>query len=466
MLPGFLFHILGAIYTYKLGKHLFNEETGLIALLIYVTSLHLMISAMDVRAEAYLLGQIVPACYYWLLYDRRSSWKSLLLASAFTAMAMMTKGLFVVITIFSGLVFSWIYTRQFKRIVSPKWLLAYLLCLVGILPELVSLYLQFDLHPEKVIFGQNHVSGIAWYFWGSQFGRFFNSGPIVHKSGNPFFFIHTFLWAFLPWCLIFIAATYRSIRDFKFATTSERAKSIYLWAAFWLTFIMFSATKFQLDHYTNILMPFAAILCANYLNKRFDLRRLAAIQIGLSYLLVLLTTALILYLFKFSWSSLSVLAPLLVLYLLHQRTKYAYLAQCLVFPALAICSTFIFALLVNQVVYRPYDVGYNLAQFINHNPEPKVYDLNIGWTPLEFHSQIPYQLVTESASLPTDNAYYVALKESDWQKNSYGLDLAQFKIATRFCGNTIDKIVPFYANSAKLATHLNCYVVLQHATTH
>ena len=59
-LPGYLFHLLGAYYTYRLAKLLYNAEVGLIALLIYLSSVHLMLSgSFDVRAEAYLLGQII-----------------------------------------------------------------------------------------------------------------------------------------------------------------------------------------------------------------------------------------------------------------------------------------------------------------------------------------------------------------------------------------------------------------------
>jgi len=103
-LPGFIFHLIGAFYTYQLAKYLYDRKTALIALVIYLTTLHLMLSAIDVRAEAYLLGTIIPAVYYWLKYDNSETLKLryLLLGSLFTALAMMTKGPFVVITIFSA----------------------------------------------------------------------------------------------------------------------------------------------------------------------------------------------------------------------------------------------------------------------------------------------------------------------------------------------------------------------------
>jgi hypothetical protein len=81
-------------------------------------------------------------------------------------------------------------TRQWKQLFSVKWLIAAALILIFIVPELYCLYVQFDAHPEKLIFNTHNVSGIKFFFWDSQFGRFFNTGPIK-GHGDPFFFVHT-----------------------------------------------------------------------------------------------------------------------------------------------------------------------------------------------------------------------------------------------------------------------------------
>jgi len=69
ILPGFLFNLLGAYYTFLLAKYLYNKEVGLLASLFYLTAIHILLSSIDVRAEAFLLGEIMPACYYWLRYN-------------------------------------------------------------------------------------------------------------------------------------------------------------------------------------------------------------------------------------------------------------------------------------------------------------------------------------------------------------------------------------------------------------
>src|SRR5262249_55111305 len=79
-----------------------------------------------------------------------------------------------------------------------RWWGTALVILVGLTPELYCLYAQFDAHPDKLVFGQTGVSGLRFFFWDSQFGRFLNTGPI-RGHGTPWFFLHTTLWAFWPW---------------------------------------------------------------------------------------------------------------------------------------------------------------------------------------------------------------------------------------------------------------------------
>lgn len=447
VLPGFIFHCIGAIYTYRLGKLLYSESTGIIATLIYVSSLHLLLSSMDIRAEAFLLGEIIPACYYYLRYDRIGNVKNLLFASSFTALALMTKGLFVVITIFSGLIAMWIYSGELRKIIQPKWLLAYALSLVATLPELVCLYLQFDLHPEKLVFGQHQVSGIRWFFWGSQFGRFFNSGPIVNNHGNPGFFIHTFLWAFLPWSLLFIASIVAACRRLKNESTTQQAASIYLQSSFWLTFILFSATKFQLDHYTNIIMPFAAIIVANYLlNQTTHLAIITKAQQILTLLILLLNIAISIFFFRTNWLIISVLLPTALLgYSLLNFRKTTPIKTILVLPALAVTSSFTVLMLVNATIYRNFDAGYNIAQYLQGKSVATVYNLEVPGliNNLEFHTNMP----TSETHLPIPNnyPYYITIKS----ENLPWLESYNYQKLATFNELEMTKFIPAMLNNNK-----------------
>ena len=68
-------------------------------------------------------------------------------------------------------------------------------------------------------------------FWDSQFGRFLITDQLLILRAT-LFFVHTFLWAFLPWSMIFILATYGQLRDFRLRNYSQNARVVYLLASF------------------------------------------------------------------------------------------------------------------------------------------------------------------------------------------------------------------------------------------
>ncbi len=256
-LPAILFVLMGGGYTYLFCKNLYNKEVALWSVLIFLTAEHVIISNNDVRAEPYLTGLIIASVYHFYKTCAKNSIGHLALGCAFAACAVMTKGIFALIPIFGAFAGEFIFTKNWKQLFHWRWLLAVVLILLLITPELYCLYEQFDLHPEKIVFGQQHVSGIKFFFWDSQFGRFFNTGPIK-GGGDKFFFFHTLLWAFIPWSILLYIAVVQFFRN-------KNKREWYCICGALLTFLVFSASKFQLPHYITIVFPFFAILTAQYL---------------------------------------------------------------------------------------------------------------------------------------------------------------------------------------------------------
>ncbi|WP_129718194.1 glycosyltransferase family 39 protein [Pedobacter sp. SYP-B3415] len=261
-LPSFLVGLLGLGYLYKLTAGLYNRQTALLAALIYFSALHLILCNFDVRAEVYLTTFCLAALYHYY-HAQEGRWLTHIIAGSFmAALAVMTKGIFVLMPLFGGFILYWLFSGHWRMILKLRWWLAIALIFIFIGPELWCLYRQFDLHPEKVVFGKTGVSGIRFFFWDSQFGRFFNSGPIKGK-GDISFFIHTSLWAFLPWSLLlFTAAGYFLLRV---KQGMSRSSVIFIVAG--LTFLIFSFSKFQLPHYIILVFPQFAILTAAYLGQ-------------------------------------------------------------------------------------------------------------------------------------------------------------------------------------------------------
>ncbi|MBK7561204.1 MAG: glycosyltransferase family 39 protein [Chitinophagaceae bacterium] len=264
-LPGILFMMLGAYYTYLFAKQHYTKTIALWAVFILLTAEHIIISNSDVRAEPFLTGFIIASIYHFSnALNKKIGWH-LVAAAFFAACAVMTKGVFTLIPVGAAMAGELIIKKNWKELFHWKWLVAGALLVVFISPELYSLWYQFDRHPEKTVFGKTNVSGIRFFLWDSQFGRFLNSGPIKGK-GDPTFFIHTLLWAFLPWSLVMYAALVDKFRSGA-KKINYRNQEWFTVIASLLTLLVFSLSKFQLPYYANIIFPMLAVLTAAYLNK-------------------------------------------------------------------------------------------------------------------------------------------------------------------------------------------------------
>lgn len=418
ILPGFLFHLIGGYYTYRIARLFYGREAAWLSLLVYVSAFHMMYTSTEVKAETFLTGSIMAASYYWLRYDGATKLKYLLLGALFSGVAMMTKGVFTLITITSGLVCMWMYQRQWHKLWSVKWLAALGLCVVFTAPELIALYLQFDAHPEKLVFGRTDVSGIKFFLWDSQFGRFFNTGPIKDAGGAPYYFVAAFLWAFLPWVVVYGAAMVSGVRNFVARSVAERSQFVYLCAAFFITFAMFSATKFQFDYYTVIIYPFAAILCGHYLaGVSADMerhRKLLFAQVVITLLLVLMVAGLALYVGKMSLIAVVVamLAATAIYTFVYRVRMHA--NMLLVLPVFAVSMLYVFLTQMATVTYLSASIPYNVNKLLADKQSAPIYVLQmdvIVSRELALYNASPCYAVGEVASLPIKGeSYYLLIR--------------------------------------------------------
>ncbi|MGY4385342.1 4-amino-4-deoxy-L-arabinose transferase-like glycosyltransferase [Pedobacter sp. UYP24] len=261
-LPAIVFTMIGAVYTYMLAQSVYNKQIALWAVLILLTAEHIIISDMDVRAEPYLTGLIIGGIYHLYKAQSRPWFFHLLIGCVWAACAVMTKGIFALIPVFGAIAGPLVITKNWKMLFNFRWLLAVVFIFLMVIPELWCLYVQFDKHPEKIVFNQTGVSGIRFFFWDSQFGRFFNTGPIKKSGGDPSFFLHTILWAFLPWSILFYIAVVNFFRNKAQRLHEESWLCI---CGTILTLLVLSLSKFQLPHYIIIIFPFFSIITANYL---------------------------------------------------------------------------------------------------------------------------------------------------------------------------------------------------------
>jgi len=443
-LPGILFILLAAFYTYKFAKELYAKEVGLWAALFLLTAQHILICTMDIRAEPFLTGLIIASVYHFYKSLGRQWFLHVVIASVFAACAVMTKGVFALIPIGGAIGGHLLISKNWKMVFSFRWLLALILIFIFMLPELYTLYNQFDIHPDKVIFGRQGVSGIRFFFWDSQFGRFFNNGPIKKSSGDPSFFLHTILWAFLPWSLLFYTAVFQFFRkNFSRPLQAEW----YCISGSLLTLLIFSLSKFQLPFYVTILFPFFTIICAQYVYNLKDegsVKAMRVMQLIVGGIMMLLIIVLH-YFFRpdnITVFSALLLMGALALFILvtftsvHGRYKVFF----------QVCTIAFFVNLYFNLAYYPrllkYQADSEAAFWINEHNEKNlpVVRSRIGYAfALDFYLNAPLYFLTDGAQslLPPKPYLLYADTELIDQYISQGIKVKRLKI---FEGYRITKV--------------------------
>ena len=450
-LPALLFFALGLFYTFLFARKYYTINIAATAVLILITAQYAFMGNVDVRAEPYLLALIIGSIYHISNLQERFKITDLLLAALLTACAIMTKGIFVIAAIYGALLGQLIFQKKLKQLFSLKFIGLYLLTFLFVLPEIYTLYIQFDIHPEKLVFERNGVSGIKWFLWDSQFGRFVNNGPISHKSGGDvLFYVHTLLWAFAPWCLLFYFALYKRIKSI---AKKETLAEYYTLSGGLLLLILFSLSGFQLPFYTNAIFPLFAIIMAPYCTMPLAgiEAKLRIISQGIYIVLLPIAILIINYFLKPNSSFLFYLDYLLffgLMLLIVIRIKFV---PQKIF--LLSCTAALFAnLYLNTVLYKTltyYNGQIKAAKFINKKlpSDVPVYSVKMQNNVFQFYCNRPvgYMPLEKFGDLNTSDAlFYVNQASLDYLNQNH----VGFKIVKDFINYPQEQILPDFVNYA------------------
>jgi 4-amino-4-deoxy-L-arabinose transferase-like glycosyltransferase len=308
--PSFLFTIFGVYSTYRLGKSLYNNEVGRIAALVIASAFAFVLANNDVRMEAILTASIAFATWQLVEWVQGKHLINALGAALGLALAFSTKGLIGVFVPAVGVFCFILYRKDWKAFYHWQLLLILVGFFVFISPVLYCYYLQYDLHPEKVIRGKNGWSGVRFILWQQTFERY--EGKSFGGAGRQdyFFFFHSFLWAFATWSAIAYVAVFNRVRNF-----TSRKKEWLTTCTFLVMAVLITFAGFKLPHYINIIFPSIAVLTAAYLvesvNDKKLVHRLWVIQLVVCGLCLL--AALVLNLWAFSIRSWFVAAGIILL---------------------------------------------------------------------------------------------------------------------------------------------------------
>ncbi len=299
-LPAIIFALVSIYSTYKLTRHLTDKSTARIAAIVLATAQAFVLSISDARMETPLTAGMIFGLWQLILYIDKEKLLNLVLGILGIAIAFSTKGWLGPVIVFISVAFYVLLNRKWTIFTKFNTWLFIPLFFVFISPVLYAYYLQYDLHPEKVVRGRNNISGVAFILWGQLFERYkgFDEGG---RYSDPLFLVHTFLWAFFPWCVIaYVAMFYWLKRIFWKKKWKHPVNFAVLSFVFTLAALSFS--KFKMPHYLIMLFPLATIFTAPFLRHILSFKKgkkwFYPIQLVFSILVVLGAIVLNFYFFK------------------------------------------------------------------------------------------------------------------------------------------------------------------------
>jgi 4-amino-4-deoxy-L-arabinose transferase-like glycosyltransferase len=285
-LPSFLFTMVGTYSTYRLGKALYNKEVGKLSALFVSSAFAYMLANNDVRMDAILTACVALASWQGVEFiNRRRTANAIGLALAL-ALGFDTKGHIAVFTPAFGLFCYILFRKDWKIFWNWKWLVV-LICFGSfIFPVVYCYYLQYNLHPEKIVRGQNNINGVKFILFGQSIERLRGQNFGERVNSDYLFFFHSFVWAFAPWsALAYLALIYR-LRYFLRRRDEWLSPATFVSIALVLAF-----SGFKLPHYLNIIFPATAVMTASWmLITSLRPKVIYLVQVVVSFLILILTT--------------------------------------------------------------------------------------------------------------------------------------------------------------------------------
>ena len=287
--PSFLFTILGTYSIFRLGKELYDQEIGKLAALIAASSFCYILANNDVRMDAILTAAIAFATWQLVAYVHHRKFIFLLGGALGLAIGFCTKGHVGLVTPVAGIFFYILYKKDWRLLFDWHWLIVIFFFAIFISPVVYCYYLQFNLHPEKISQGMKGVNGVKYILWSHSFDRISGHERFGGSLGKEdhFFFLHTFLWTFAPWCFVAFVALFIRLKHFFKRKEEWLSTGVFIMLAALINF-----SNFKLPHYLPILAPATALIVAHFFVSRWNNERwkkvFYIIQLSASVLLLVL----------------------------------------------------------------------------------------------------------------------------------------------------------------------------------
>jgi 4-amino-4-deoxy-L-arabinose transferase-like glycosyltransferase len=214
-----------------------------------------------------LMGFVMFSIWQLAAWYHSNSWKHFVMAFIGIGLGMLTKGPIAIVVPGVSFAIHFLLQRNWKQFFRWEYIIGVLIVGILLIPMSIGLYMQFDLHPGKMIHGVPIQSGLRFYYWTQSFGRY--TGENVFNEMNHFtFLLENMLWSFLPWIFIFLITLVLSIKDLvKNKLKLQSHEEFITVGGFILTYCMLARSQAQLPHYIFVVLPLAAIVTAKGLHQ-------------------------------------------------------------------------------------------------------------------------------------------------------------------------------------------------------
>lgn len=262
-----LMSLAGAFGVYRLGRLLYNNATGKMAAVFFITAQAIILANHDVKTDTLLTAFVALAVWQFAEFCERRNLLNMIWGAAFLAGGVGTKGMIAVLVTGCVIFFYILGKQNWKVLFTWKWFVGIAAFFIFLSPILFCYWLQFDLHPEKLVNGGYGRSGIQFLLWSQSMDRFAGQRSLYPEFS---FFFHTFLWAFLPWCLLAYYGSFYRVRELiQSGGASFFSREQLTFTGTWVMFILMSLSKFKLPHYLNVLFPMFAVFTAGFIMQLY-----------------------------------------------------------------------------------------------------------------------------------------------------------------------------------------------------
>ncbi len=464
--PSLLAALLALWGTWVLAKRLYNKTTAQIGVLVLAACQGMFLMTNDIRTDTLLMGFTITAIAYLYSWTQDKKWWQLLIGFSAIALGMMAKGPVALIVPALALGIHLIVKRDWKNIFHPAYILGLIWVGIMLIPMCIGLYQQFDMHPEKEVYGLQGPSGLRFFFWTQSFGRI--TGEIYWNNGAGFtFLLENMLWSFLPWILIFLWALVAKftnlIRNFKSAAPGNEWITA---GGFVLSYIALGSSKYQLPHYIFVVYPLAAIVTAWFIYQLYEKHQAGSLKVMSSmlwFISVMLFVASVLILrftFPGNWALWSVylMAGFAGMFALYRNAAQYKIVLVAVFAITWINGFLTNHFYTNLLQYQPASV---LGRYVHEHelPADKVfrYKVDQSMNGVHFYAQ---HTIGAAESLDGIGKGVYLMTTAEGLKDVTALQLP-YKVHTQMQGYRVSALSAEFLNGKTRSTVTTPYVLIE-----